>query len=417
MGEDGSLRIRVPGREPSSYEVRIERGVFGELAVLARREAPAHRYAIISDSKVAPLYGQRALAAFEQARAAASAAAAGAERAAGRGEPHLFTFPAGEWNKTREEWARLSDELLAAGFGRDSAVVAVGGGVTGDLAGFVAATYMRGIPHVQVPTSLLAMLDSSVGGKTGLDTLEAKNPIGAFHQPRLVLVDPELLDTLPAFQLSAGLSEAVKAAAIADAGLFAWLEARAAELLDKDPDLLTELLGHAIVIKAAVVEEDPEERGRREVLNFGHTVGHALEALGGYGVLHGEAVASGMRIESRVGELLGVTQEGTTARLGMLLDACGLDRPLDEEIDAERVLEAAQTDKKARASELRFVLLRRIGEVALPAAAGAAAGEGADGQGGTAGDAAAVSHRIPAHRALELLEAALRSERRDADCG
>ncbi len=409
MGEESSLRIRVPGREPSSYEVRIERGAFAELAVLARREAPAHRYAIISDSKVAPLYGQRALAAFEQAREAAAAGAAGATSvgagavgAAGRGEPRLFTFPAGEWNKTREEWARLSDELLAAGFGRDSAVVAVGGGVTGDLAGFVAATYMRGIPHVQVPTSLLAMLDSSVGGKTGLDTLEAKNPIGAFHQPRLVLVDPELLDTLPAFQLSAGLSEAVKAAAIADAGLFTWLEARAAELLDKDPDLLTELLGRAIATKAAVVEEDPEERGRREVLNFGHTVGHALEALGGYGVLHGEAVASGMRIESRVGELLGVTQEGTTARLGTLLDACGLDRPLDEEIDAERVLEAAQADKKARASELRFVLLRRIGEVALPAAAG---------------DAAAVSHRIPADRALELLEAALRSERRDADCG
>ena len=368
-----SLRVGVPGQEPAAYEVRVQRGGFDDLATLCLRAAPAHRYAIIADSRVAALYGQRALAAFER-----------------EGSPaQLFAFPAGEWNKTREEWARLSDEMLAAGLGRDAVVVALGGGVTGDLAGFVAATYMRGLPLVQVPTTLLAMLDSSVGGKTGLDTHEAKNPIGAFHQPRLVLIDPDLLGSLPAFELASGLAEAVKTAAIADEGLFAWLEAEAMALRTADLDLLTELIGRAVAIKAKVVEEDPQEAGRREVLNFGHTIGHALEALGGYAVLHGEAVASGMRIEGRLGELMEVTEIGTAERLAALLTACGLDRPVEEEYSAEQLLEAARSDKKARVGAIRCVLLRRIGEVA----------GGKDG---------VFSHEIPAQEVLGLMRAALR---------
>ena len=374
VAEQGSsLCVGVPGREPAAYEVRVQRGGFDELATLCLRDAPAHRYAIIADSRVAALYGQRALAAFER-----------------EGSPaQLFAFPAGEWNKTREEWARVSDEMLAAGLGRDAVVVALGGGVTGDLAGFVAATYMRGLPLVQVPTTLLAMLDSSVGGKTGLDTHEAKNPIGAFHQPRLVLIDPDLLGSLPAFELASGLAEAVKTAAIADEGLFAWLEAEAKALRTPDLDLLTELIGRAVAIKAKVVEEDPQEAGRREVLNFGHTIGHALEALGGYAVLHGEAVASGMRIEGRLGELMEVTEIGTAERLAALLTACGLDRPVEEEYSAEQLLEAARSDKKVRVGAIRCVLLRRIGEVA----------GGKDG---------VFSHEIPAQEVLGLLRAALR---------
>ena len=375
-----SLRIGIPGRGPGGYEVRIERGALADLAPLSRQAAPAHRYAIISDSRVAPLYGEQARAALE----------------AEGDEAQLFTFPAGEWNKTRLEWARLSDEMLAEGFGRDSAVVAVGGGVTGDLAGFVAATYMRGIPYVQVPTSLLAMLDSSVGGKTGLDTLEAKNPIGAFHQPSLVLIDPDLLGTLPIFQLASGLAEAVKAAAIADGELFEWLESHVTRLLERELDPLTELVRRSVAIKAEVVEEDPEESGRREILNFGHTIGHSLEALAGYGVLHGEAVACGMRIESRIGEILGVTDEGTSERLAALLEACELDRPVEEEFTAERILEAAQADKKVRGSVLRCVLLARIGRIAPGAEDGWA-------------------HQIPSDQALDLIRAALRSPERGAD--
>lgn len=373
--QGSSLRIGVPGREPTAYEVRVQRGGFDDLATLCLRDAPAHRYAVIADSRVAAVYGERALAAFEREGSLAQ----------------LFAFPAGERNKRREEWARLSDEMLAAGFGRDAAVVALGGGVTGDLAGFVAATYMRGLPFVQVPTTLLAMLDSSVGGKTGVDTHEAKNPIGAFHQPRLVLVDPDLLASLPASQLASGLAEAVKAAAIADAALFGWLEEHAEALRAPDLDLLTQLIERAVAIKAGIVEEDPNETGRRETLNFGHTVGHALEALGGYAVLHGEAVAAGMRIESRIGELIGLTEEGTADRLRALLERCGLDRPVEEEHAVEALLDAAGSDKKVRRGMMRCVLLSRIGQVA----------RAADGS---------FSHEIPPDRAPELLRSALLSE-------
>ena len=374
------MHVEVPGRDATSYEVRVQVGSFADLAESTLSSTPAHRYAIISDSRVASLYGEQVLRSFRDA-------GAGAE---------LFTFPAGEWNKTRAEWARLSDALLDTGFGRDAVVIALGGGVTGDLAGFVAATYMRGVPHVQVPTSLLAMLDSSVGGKTGLDTPDAKNPIGAFHPPSLVLIDPELLASLPAFQLSSGLAEAVKAAAVADEGLFGWLEESSASLMDKDIDLLSELIVRAVRIKAEVVEADPEETGKREILNFGHTVGHALEALGGFEILHGEAVACGMRVEAKLGELMEVTESGTSRRLDELLAACGLDRAVEEEYPADRLLEAAGTDKKVRRDLLRVVFLRRIGQVELTST-----GE--------------FAHRMPADRVLDLLETALRSRSGSAD--
>jgi 3-dehydroquinate synthase len=375
-----SFDIRVPGREPSEYEVRVERGAFADVANLCLSAVSAHRYAIISDSRVGPLYGERAMAAFGGAGA----------------EAGLFTFPAGEWNKTPQEWANLSAALTVAGYGRDSAIVAVGGGVTGDLAGFVAATYMRGVPHVQVPTSLLAMLDSSIGGKTGIGTQEAKNPIGAFHHPRLVLIDPELLTTLPAFQLSSGLAEAVKAAAISDGELFGWLEVHAEQLLDGEVDLLCQLIRGSVRIKARIVEEDPEESGKREILNFGHTIGHALEAMGGYAVLHGEAVAAGMRTEARLGELCGVTEPGTTARLAALLEACGLDRPVEDDFSAVQLLKATRADKKSRRGVPRFIFLRRIGEVARPSSA-------------------AYTHELPLGSAERLLQSALRSSDSEID--
>jgi len=375
-----SFDILVPGREPTEYEVRMETGAFADVAKLCLRAAPAHRYAIISDSRVGSLYGERALAAFDEADA----------------EAGLFVFPAGEWNKTPQEWANLCVALTTAGYGRDSAIVAVGGGVAGDLAGFVAATYMRGVPYVQVPTSLLAMLDSSIGGKTAIDTPEAKNPIGAFHHPRLVLIDPELLTTLPAFQLSSGLAEVVKAAAIADGELFAWLELHAEQLLDGEVDLLSQLIRGSVGIKARIVEEDPEESGKREILNFGHTIGHALEALGGYAVLHGEAVAAGMRIEARLGELCGLTEPGTAARLSALLEACGLDRPMEGDFSAAQLLEAIRADKKARRGVPRFIFLQRIGEVARPSSD-------------------AYSHELPSGSAERFLQSALRSSDSEID--
>jgi 3-dehydroquinate synthase len=305
---------------------------------------------VLADSRVAELYGSRALESLRSTGCTAD----------------LFVFPAGEWNKTTEEWATLSEALVRAGHGRDSALIALGGGVTGDLGGFVAATYLRGIPVVQVPTSLLAMVDSSVGGKTGVDTDVGKNLIGAFHHPVHVLIDPEFLSTLPAHHVPAGLAEAIKAGVAADAGLFEWIEGHAEALLDRDLDLMAELIARAVRVKAGIVERDPDERGERAVLNFGHTIGHALELLFGYGLLHGEAVACGMRVEARLGEALGITEQGTAARLAALLDACGLDNRAEEERRPDEIWRVATRDKKARAGELRCVFVATIGQVARP---------------------------------------------------
>jgi len=278
----------------------------------------------------------------------------------------LLSFPAGEASKTRDTWARLTDDLLALGVGRDGAVVALGGGVTGDLAGFVAATYLRGIPFVQVPTSLLAMLDASIGGKTGVDVPAGKNLVGAFHQPAAVVIDPRALGTLPEREYRAGLAEAVKHAAIADPSELSWLDARVEPLLARDEAVVDGLLRRSIAIKAAIVMADEREGGRRAALNAGHTVAHAIESVSGYSVLHGEAVAIGLVTEARLGERLGVTASGTAAILAQLLARCGLPVSLPPELDRDALIAAMQSDKKNRQGALRFALLRSAGVTAEP---------------------------------------------------
>jgi 3-dehydroquinate synthase len=345
----GLLRVEIPGRPDGAYEVLVERGALDRIGPLCADRVSAHAYAVISDSRVAELYAERALLSLRRTGARAE----------------LFTFPAGEWNKTRTSWAELSDAMLAEGLGRDTVVVALGGGVTGDLAGFVAATWMRGVPVVQVPTTVLAMVDSSVGGKTGVDTRDAKNAIGAFHHPAFVLADPEVLDTLVPFQRNAGLAESVKISAMRDAGFFEWIEGAAADLVAGDLDTLSDLVQRSVALKAGVVSEDPLERGVRAILNFGHTVGHALESLSDYSLLHGEAIAQGMRLEARLGQAMGITEPDTAERLDTVLRACGLPEELDSDLSARRILEAARGDKKARAGSLRWSLPVRVG-VAAP---------------------------------------------------
>ncbi len=343
-----TLRVERPSADESAYDVHLEPGGLSRLGELSTRTVEAHRYAVIADSQVARLYGDAALASLAEAGADAT----------------LLPFPAGEWNKTREIWAELSDHMLALGFGRDTVVIALGGGVAGDLAGFVAATYMRGLPVVQVPTTLLAMLDSSVGGKTGVDTDAGKNLIGAFHHPSLVLIDPRLLSTLPRHQRAAGLAEGIKTAAILDPELWEWIEGKAGSLIDGDESALTTIIERVIRHKSEVVSADPLETDRRAILNFGHTIGHALELLGGYGLLHGEAVAAGMRAEARLGEQLSVTEPGTAARIEKLLAACELDEAWEEDRRASDVWRALTRDKKAREGQVRCVLLQRLGAVA-----------------------------------------------------
>ena len=241
-----------------------------------------------------------------------------------------LVVPAGEASKNRAQWSALSDQLLDLAFGRDSAIVALGGGMIGDLAGFVAATYLRGIPCLQVPTTLLAMLDASVGGKTGVDTPHGKNLIGAFHPPAAVLADPLVLRTLPEREYRAGLAEAVKHGLIADAAYFAWLGASADAIARRDETTLATLVRRSVEIKAAVVGEDERESGRRAILNAGHTVAHAVEHASDYALAHGEAVALGLVAECELAEAMGIGRRGLGADVSGLLGRLGLPVRLDQ---------------------------------------------------------------------------------------
>jgi 3-dehydroquinate synthase len=337
------LHIRTQPGAASGYDIIIEPGALQRAQELITHAVRARSYCIIAPDDVADLYAQPLQHTFA-------------------GRATLLTFPAGESSKSRETWQQLSDAMLAQRFGRDACIIALGGGVAGDLAGFVAATYMRGIPFVQVPTTLLAMIDASVGGKTGVDTQAGKNLIGAFHPPALVLSDPRVLHTLPAEQLRSGLAEAVKHGAILDEDYFARIEQEAEALLRLDDRALAWLIARSVELKARVVQEDPFERGMRAILNFGHTVGHAVEAHAQYRMPHGYAIAIGMVAEAVLGEAAGVTAAGTSERLRKLLQRLGL--PVSLESSVEALTGYMRIDKKARAGAPHFALLERVGTVA-----------------------------------------------------
>ena len=301
--------------------------------------------ALVSDSNVAALHAGPLIE---------MAAQAGVQLA-------LLSFPPGERYKTRQTKADLEDRLAALNIGRDGAIVALGGGVTGDLAGFLAATWSRGIPVYQIPTSLLAMVDAAIGGKTAVDLPGSKNRIGAFHPPAGVYIDPSYLETLPPDRFRSGLAEVVKYAVIADAGLLSVLEDRFEAIRGLDPAVLHDLLAACVRIKATVVEEDPLEAGRRGILNFGHTVAHALEAAAGYDIDHGEAVAFGMVAEGRLATEFTGFPVADLLRLKRWLLKAGLPVRLPQGVDPADVEEAAGSDKKNRQGRIRCALPRRLG--------------------------------------------------------
>ncbi len=333
--------------DAGQYRVLIGPGIRAEFASRIAVAAPAHHYAVVSDEAVAPHYAPPLVDALSSI---------------GRASLHLI--PAGEAHKTRDSWARLTDELLAQGCGRDTTIVALGGGVVGDLAGFVAATYMRGVPVVQCPTSLLAMIDASVGGKTGVDTNAGKNLVGAFHPPSIVLADVDTVRTLPLSHRRAGLAEAVKHGVVADAGYFARVSALIPSLLHADAGALLEVVTRSVEIKAAVVREDPREEGRRRTLNFGHTIGHAIEHASGYTLAHGEAVSVGMVLEARLAERLDIAERGTAEAIETALRLAGLPVSRPAALDADAVLAATRSDKKARGGAVSYALPRRVGLMA-----------------------------------------------------
>jgi 3-dehydroquinate synthase len=325
------------------YPITIGSGTLGD-ATLWRDAVRGRHVLIVSDENVAPLYAARVAAALPAADVA------------------QCTFAPGEAQKTLASCARIFDALAALGASRDATVIALGGGVVGDMAGFAAACWMRGIAFVQAPTTLLAMVDSSVGGKTAVDLPQGKNLVGAFHPPRAVFADTATLKTLPGRELRAGFAEMVKYGAIVDAAFLDWLEAQAEALLARDDAALAEAIARCCAHKAAIVERDPFEHGERALLNFGHTFAHAIESEQGYGALnHGEAVAVGMVLAARLSTTLGIATGNDAERLGALLARFGLPVALPPGLEAAALLARMRLDKKAGAGGLRFVLWERAG--------------------------------------------------------
>lgn len=332
-----------------SYEIKIGTGLLGRLGRECRVLGLSNRCAIITDSNVGPRYAAKARAALVKAGF----------------EPVLISVPSGETAKSLKTVQVCYDQLAAARLERKSFVVALGGGVVGDLAGFVAATYLRGIPFVQVPTSLLAQVDSSVGGKVGVNLKAGKNLVGAFYQPRLVLCDLQSLGSLPERELRAGLAEVIKYGIIYDAGLFQRLERELPALLKREPRKLGAVVARCCEIKAEVVRQDEREGGLRAILNFGHTIGHAFEAISHYGkYLHGEAISIGQVAAARLSTELSGLPRRDVERIYDLLKRAGLPTEVKvSEQEKRKLLEAMKLDKKVSRGEVKFVLARRIGKV------------------------------------------------------
>jgi 3-dehydroquinate synthase len=340
-----SARIRIDvDLAARSYPIWIGTGLLDDGALW--REAIRGRHVlVVSDANVGPLYLSRVVGALPE------------------GKLTQVIFPPGEAEKTLASCARIFDDLALMGASRDATIVALGGGVVGDMAGFAAACWMRGIAFVQAPTTLLAMVDSSVGGKTAVDLPQGKNLIGAFHQPRAVIVDTGTLATLPDRELRAGLAEVVKYGALGDAEFFTWLEGNAQALLARDAQALAHAIEASCRTKAGIVARDETEQGERALLNLGHTFGHALETASGYGVLlHGEAIAIGMVQAARLSAHLRQANEADADRLQALLERFGLPTALPAGADVQRLLELMRLDKKNLSGRLRLVLWRGIGE-------------------------------------------------------
>ena len=331
------------------YPIHIGHGVLDQPA-LWRSALRSRHVLVVSNTTVAPLYLERVLSGLDGFHSAS------------------LLIDDGEQFKSLDQASCVFDALAALGATRDATIIALGGGVVGDLAGFSAACWMRGIAFVQMPTTLLAMVDSSVGGKTGVNLAAGKNLVGAFHQPQAVFIDTSTLATLPKREYAAGLAEVIKYGAIGDAEFFEWLVANAAALMARDDGVVTAAIATSCRHKAGVVARDEREEGERALLNFGHTFGHALEAEAGYGsLLHGEAVAIGMVLAARLSSNLGMADAADTRRLESLLRACSLPTTIPSGVVAKRLITRMRLDKKNLGGTLRLILWRGIGRAEMVA--------------------------------------------------
>jgi 3-dehydroquinate synthase len=332
-----------------AYPIRIEKGLLARVGSDLRQRAVAKRYALVADSKVAGLYGAEVLDALQASNIQAD----------------LLSFPEGEASKHLGTIADLASRIARLGLDRKDGLIALGGGVTGDITGFLAACYMRGIPFVQVPTTLLAQVDSSVGGKTGVDIPEGKNLVGAFYQPRAVYIDSNVLLTLPQSELLNGLAEVIKYAVIYDRNLFSFLSQHRSEILGLDLPVLEEVIRVCCSIKAQVVAADEKEADLRRILNFGHTIGHAIEAASDFRLAHGSAVAMGMVAASEIAVGKGILSRQEADQIRALIADFGLATTIPAQYDRQRIKAYLKTDKKAVAGRPFFVLPTTIGKVVI----------------------------------------------------
>lgn len=345
-----SVKVHLNLRSIADHSYDIVIGMkLRDVGIDLQKRWPRSTKFVVTDSKVAKLYGQTLLRALR-----------------GSGDlPRLITFPMGEHNKTRLAKERIENKLLRYGVNRSSLLIALGGGVAGDLAGFTAATLLRGIPCVQIPTSLLAQVDSSIGGKVGVDHPLGKNLIGAFHQPKRVYIDVGLLRTLPRSEFSYGMAEVIKYGVTMDRSLFDYLEKHSERILERHEKTVTKVITRCCELKRDVVQLDEKESGYRRILNFGHTIGHAVELVTNYSIPHGRAVSLGMVSESVISATMGIQNQVVLPRLKKVLELYGLPTRLPASISPRQLFEATQRDKKVIDGAVGYTLLRDIGSSVL----------------------------------------------------
>jgi len=328
-----------------SYDIRVGSGLLSRIGLWLKEREFSGKAVIITDTTVEGLYAE----ALERSLANAGF------------DVTILEVPSGEEQKSLETAGRLYDDLTEAYTERTNPVLALGGGVIGDLAGFVAATYMRGVPLVQVPTTLLAQVDSSIGGKTALDHGQLKNMIGLFYQPIMVVADIDTLRTLPEIELTNGLAEVIKSAVIRNRNLFNFLDINMNKARELHPSVMETIVLETARIKAEIVEKDEKETDLRRILNYGHTIGHAIETVSNFELKHGQAVAIGMVAAAKISSRVGVLDEGEVVKLENIIEKAGLPTEMPD-LDKEAVMEAMQHDKKVLQDRIRFVLLRSIGD-------------------------------------------------------
>ncbi len=339
------IRVNLDKHLSASYDINIGRDILDRVAPLLAKSGWAGRWFILTDSKVIRIHGERVLDVLRRGGLAVD----------------LIEFPAGEYSKKIATCIGLAEQLLERGADRGSCLIAMGGGVVGDVAGFLASIFMRGIPFVQLPTTLLAQVDSAIGGKTGVDLLAGKNLLGTFLQPRAVFIDLAFLDTLAPGEFTNGLAEIVKYGLIEDPGLLEVIEDGAAALERREPAILERLVSASCRIKKGVVEIDETEKGLRRILNFGHTVGHAIEAESSYAVRHGEAVAMGMAAAALLSERQRYLSTEDRERVVSVIGRAGLPVRIPRELATDRILSYLSADKKKKDGKINFVLLRKPG--------------------------------------------------------